>query len=870
MIVFLNELSTAFSEGPAEAKLPAEAIAEYLERYPESNLANILDTKHQSKKLRLVAEDILQSFLDPKVWECDPTRVFLREILAGVVLEMTVQSCSEPEWINGWIVYLLEEGEPELINAIDAGVGGTSGHELENVKRQAAADEESAKLAPEPKEPVIASEKGHQRQPSKIEDPMEEAMLEAKRLSEMIAEEDAKRDRERRKSQAISVDDASESTTQGTSTPTSSQSERNGDHAVRYSPQASSSDLSRSNSSTTHHASASVSLARNTPSFTSFDQLEAQSAPKLSPILSPPASAPASPTLHNANISIIDDSAPGDRATLRAKPVVDYLVQIEPASTQYPGWMIARKYADFETLHEVMRRISVVSGVTGFTEHHSTLPQWRGHTKPILRAELEKYLSDALHYRQLAESEGMRRFLEKDQGLQASPNASAKGFPGIGWPNPAAFETMGKGMLDVLSSAPKGAADGGKALFGGVTGVLGVGSLTQKKQAPSPHPNGSNKTAQASNSSLTSAERRSSVASGYQKGRESMESSRSSFVAKSQLKTAPAMDHRPSSSRGSEAETQPRTSISSRSSVPARSVQTMDLEQELHLPPPPSDIPDDYDGEDDFQKSLSSIDTSASRASFEVPSAAFQCPSRATTISSLRSIPNQSLPEREARAASAAPVAPVVASATPPAPKSPPAPTSPPASPTPELPAAPIKTPLEAAPPPTRKAAKPLTERETQVAVELLFAIINELYTLSSAWNIRRTLLTAAKTFLLRPGNPNLESIRVLLQDSVLDAHTSDDGLAALIRKVRLNALPSEEEQAQFPAPLSDDEKERLRLKARKLLVERALPQALTSVMGAAASGEALGRVFDCLQTRYVARGLMFGLLLQAVRAMTQ
>jgi Sorting nexin C terminal len=61
-----------------------------------------------------------------------------------------------------------------------------------------------------------------------------------------------------------------------------------------------------------------------------------------------------------------------------------------------------------------------------------------------------------------------------------------------------------------------------------------------------------------------------------------------------------------------------------------------------------------------------------------------------------------------------------------------------------------------------------------------------------------------------------------------------------------------------------------LRVKARRLLVERGMPRALTSVMGSAASGEALGRVFDCLQVQEVARGLMFALLLQALRATTQ
>jgi hypothetical protein len=82
--------------------------------------------------------------------------------------------------------------------------------------------------------------------------------------------------------------------------------------------------------------------------------------------------------------------------------------------------------------------------------------------------------------------------------------------------------------------------------------------------------------------------------------------------------------------------------------------------------------------------------------------------------------------------------------------------------------------------------------------------------------------------------------------------------------------LPTEDELKKWPKESSDEEKERLRVKARRLLVERGMPSALTSVMGMAASGEAVGRVFDCLQEERVARGVMFGLVLQGLRAITQ
>lgn len=172
-------------------------------------------------------------------------------------------------------------------------------------------------------------------------------------------------------------------------------------------------------------------------------------------------------------------------------------------------------------------------------------------------------------------------------------------------------------------------------------------------------------------------------------------------------------------------------------------------------------------------------------------------------------------------------------------------------------------------PPLTGKQHTKLSEQETRVAVELMFAVINEMYTLSSAWNIRRTLLAAAKSFLLRPGNPSLLSIQTLIQQSVLDANTSDAGIAAHLKKLRQNVMPTEEEKKEWPAEMTAEEKEALRVKARKLLIESGVPAALMGVMGQAATSEALGRLFDCLQIEEVARGLMFGVVLQAVRTVT-
>ena len=112
VIVFLNELSAALSSSPNSAA--PDAVQTYLRMKPQCNLASIMDQKHQQRKLQMVADDILESYLDPSVYRTPVTRVFLQKILAHVVLEMTIEKCSRAEWINEWIVYLLEEGEPSL------------------------------------------------------------------------------------------------------------------------------------------------------------------------------------------------------------------------------------------------------------------------------------------------------------------------------------------------------------------------------------------------------------------------------------------------------------------------------------------------------------------------------------------------------------------------------------------------------------------------------------------------------------------------------------------------------------------------------------------------------------------------------------
>jgi hypothetical protein len=832
-VVFMSELSNAFSELPADSKVTAaDAVYGYLASHPESNLSTLLSQKQQAHKFRMAAEDML-GFLDRSSYECDAAKIFLREILAGVVLEMTLQSCSKPEWINSWIVYLLESGEPDISQAIDVGMqtgpvadvafadfdGNVGNIGLTKGNRNSLEQEK-------------ARRKGsltHKKKLSKAEEEMELAMEEVKRLNKMMSKESAVSEEPSQPNMGAQENgsaaeaserlaDAFKRNSDGLNIqkdPTERPSVPQRLDISAGEPKRASSDGSSSRNEVIHTPATPLSGTTtssrqdspppaNAPArFTSFDQFVPPAREELEAEQNEPRKPPPL-TLHNSTITVLDE--PGD-GRIRTKPTWDYLVQIEPATTVYPGWMIIRKYSDFEILHEVLRRIATISGATAFSEQHSVLPSWKGHTRTSLRGEMERYLRDACGYRSLAESEGLKKFLERDHGH--IPNAPKTGFQ--------AFEKLGKNMLDVLTSAP---LEGSKAVVGGVTGVLGNMGLGQRKPAaaaPPPPPSALQDVTAASRLSISTLPRADSSVSlsGMRKARESTDSQRSSVVALQPGKI-PGMERRPShNSQGdAEPENPPRTSrASARNSrehsrtssraqsraPPTRSPSSLDFDG-FRLPPPPDMISDDYEAP-----------VSPSNA-------------RSHDFHHTRSLTMPALTSQQ------------------------------------RLSGPPLKG---------VKQHTKMSEPETRVAVELLFAIINELYTLSSAWNIRRTLLAAAKSFLLRPGNPSLLSIQSLIQSSVLDSNTSDSGIAAHLKKLRENTLPTDQERAAWPAEMTAEEKENLRIKARKLLIESGVPAALMGVMGQAATSEALGRLFDCLQIEEVARGLMFGVILQAVRTVT-
>lgn len=746
VIVFLNELCAAF-EAADPAITAEDAVQRYLESNPESSLSSLLAQRQQGEKIKTMSDDVLARFLDAGAYNCIPVRNFLREVLSGIILESTISNMSRPEFINGWITYLFSEGESDIMSAIDAGVEGARNHGVTGAKASGGNSEIPSRSTDDGVSEPISPSRTPGSIPNTVDQATEEALLEAKRLSDMIAAQNFPNDAEQATQDNTQVADDST-------------------HNNRTLPDAGVGSLAGQRRS-----------SEGTPPETKLIE-EIQKGQKVSSsevsnsIISPSVQSPGLPTsstsdsydippasiLHCASITVDDSFDSEDTAVLRSKPTSDYLIQVEPHSGRTSGWMVFKKYADFESIHETLGTIARLNQLR-FGDTHSLIPSWKGQTRQALARDLERYLHDALRHEPLAESVTMRRFLEKDGRLGANTTGSSV-KPGFAFPGQSTFENVGKGVLGVLTNAPKG-----------VTGVFGGG--TNKKTQAGPDVGGDSKG------------RRVSL-----------------------QKSAPPLDGGMSTGRGD-------LRVSDDTAIGA-------------LPP----------------QSEHSSDTSGLNTPVEV----------APVTEPLTTIGPTRTSQENADDGLGGRVSPVAASLT-----------------------EENNNNRDAVPTENRKSTEIAAARkgqgstispdETRMAVELIFAVINELYSLSSAWNIRRTLLNAAKSYIIRPGNPSLETIRGLLQESMIDSHTTDEAVGMYLTKLRENALPTAEELSTWPPAMSNTERERQREAARRILVQKGLPQAITSVMGAVASREALGKVFDSLQIEVVARGFVFSILLQALRA---
>ncbi|KAL3437136.1 PXA domain-containing protein [Aspergillus tetrazonus] len=765
IIVFLNELSAAFQA--ASPNVTAEhAVLQYMESNPESSLSSLLAHQQQRQKLQTISDDLLSRYLDSNAYNCIPVRNFLREILTGIAFESTITSLSQPEFINGWIIYLFSEGESEIMSAIDAGVEGARNHGVA-----------AAKDSEETSRPASISQDGSVAEGSisayhtpnvpgqvfdKADKATREAMLEAKRLSDMIAAQDLPK--------------YIEETTQ---------SEIRGEYGTRDN------NIIVANAGVECSAGQqSIAAIESYPSESARDVQQVQPSelgdsvtlPSLPPMETSTGSSLGSndttsaPSLFRASVTVDDGCDPRDTSALRTKPTSNYLIQVELHSGRSSGWMVFKKYADFESIHETLVTIARLNQLH-FGDSYPHVPPWKGRTHQALARDLERYLQEALQLEPLAESVTMKRFLEKDRGLDPEA-ADLSGKPGFVFPGQATFENVGKGVLGVLTNGPRGVSGGSKAVLDSVSGVFG-GGLGKKSPVA----------LCADNDDKVAREDPRKHGPALRKGDPKEEDLKPSTDTRGGASPSQLLKLCDSDGFASSGE----SAFPTESSTPV---------------PTPESVGNPINKAGDQPWSVSA---SIDRVNQKVDSPSLSEGKQNNDIALMGSRNSTETP--------------------------------------------------------AGRQSNPITGDETRVAVELIFAVINELYSLSSAWNIRRTLLNAAKSYILRPANPSLETIRRLLQDSMIDRHTTDEAIGTYLAKLRENALPTAEELNSWPPAMSDAEKERQREAARRILIQKGLPKAITGVMGAVASREALGKVFDSLQIDIVARGLVFSIFLQAMRA---
>ena len=805
LIILLQELSLAFENNPNEEA--AVVVSSYISRNPQSSLAHMLDEGRQRQKLGLVADSLLKNYVDSSAYAFEPARFMLKSALALSVLCTALDTCAKADWINGWIIYVLQDAKPELISALDSGMDQSLSGNLKDSRTPLETSNGITNVG-------NRGQEKHQENSGILlntgQNVIDQAAEEVQKLNAMIAEDEALRSVDNSDATVLISDDSQLSTEIPANDSVAAEGHDivNMDRAAQ--PLTEHPNCLRMSNSYVEEQDFGQKPAANS-TFTDFTQLDPSYLVASSEDDPDHNNSQPSPfTLLNARAAVLLDTVPAEKSVLRSKPTSDFLIQIEPFSGKYPGWIVGRKYSAFETLHEILRRISVISGVS-FNETHVTLPSWKGKTYSSLSKELENYLNDALLMKPLAESEGTRRFFEKND----IPNRVGQGKTGF------TLESVGRGMKDVFSKAPKEVAGGGKALIGGVSGVFGgVGSRVARrangeetnsdKIYTRPHTTTSQKNIEPDRS-LHSSEGITNVTSNEHALTSEYEYGPKSSIQKpdhpgnKEMHAILQAEGNLASKEISES-SQPDSNIRHDYSLLVDKGSTDAYSGlSINLPPPPSNISDNYLANDMLMKkeTMGSMDSSRN-STFDGNTSDTSLPIRQKGVARPRSQ--------------------------------------------------------------TEETASPLTIEETQIILELIFADINELYTLSSAWNFRKTLLNAAKAFLLRPGNLHMEKIRSLLQERIIDENTSDEAIATHIHNLRRNTIPTDDTSESHPSRLSKEEKMAQKREAKRLLIERGMPQALIGVMGAVASKEALSKIFDCLQLENVARGLIFGLLLQILQ----
>ncbi|KAK9332209.1 PXA domain-containing protein [Lipomyces starkeyi] len=830
-VVFIRELrivSATYSTRPG-------GIHEYIVANPESALAQMVDPEIQKAKLRNASNNLVQTFLPVLDMKRSPVALLAREIIAKQILEAAVESFSDPDTVNRWIIYFLqkEENIKALADEMNARDGRPSspvkGQRTPSPAKGAAIDSEYADGMPTeqrlPKPAAVARPPSPAKEPlinngyadgipidkspvpvnSFASDPTAEADIASYGLDE--SELDSEYDDYLSSSPPLADEQRTPTLSSFNFAPPHRPLRKKvGSSSPAMTgpgPNTQTETTARRQPATTFDESSDVGNANSSPSSSQTSPTQPQ-APVNSTYNRKPVELPAS-TLYQTNIMVIDSSADNNQSTkvLTSKPLGFYTLVIEPTGTA-PGWMAMRNISDFERLHAVLQKLSALAGLTTFPD---IFPSWHGVTRADYCLTLQLYLQLVVNTRELADCEAMKKFVDKKETATATEKR---------WQKNPLFKHAGEGVLDAISkatTATSSAKDSRKA-------ILGVLAAAKKQSVDT-----INRTKDSAFRPRQSFLNTGADLPGLSAGMRYITNGGVGAIT-----NGPANTDSTHSLPGYNPELN--YSSNSLASAPDTTSSQSTLVQ-ADLPPPPSEISDNYSPNLQRHKSFNNAASASTPALGRTSS---MRGSRNDSVTSSEADYNDytqthtsvSIDRRESMADEPRP-----------------------------------RTGLDQN---ARRSAiiashQPLSQGETNSLIDTIFLAISELYLLSNAWTVRRSLLTVLRGLFLRNGSSSVEGIRLAIQKDIIDKYSSEDEIARKLNDLADAVWPTD---TNTPQPTTQSSLE-LKNEAKKMFVSRAVPDAIKSVMGAGASAQALEFVFNVLQDRNIARGLVLNLLMDCI-----
>ncbi|KAK9462959.1 PXA domain-containing protein [Lipomyces oligophaga] len=872
-VVFLRELRAVSSRYSNKAG----RIHDYIVSYKDSALAQMVDPGIQQVKLRNAANNLIQTFLPTLDIKRSPIALLLREVVAHQVLEAAVDSLSDPDSVNSWIIYFLqrEENIKELAGEMSNNTSSPAelpktpepsslsrfqDNEYDAEKTPTLASTESTSLTDENSSGLASHSSSNTTSaiPTKKDDfekRMQEVMGDGdfdrqpvstpttmlnRAPSAPLRSNSASHRIPRRPINSEIVDSARQSSDMSYSLDitealesepsrgpqSEDKSQRNPGQPVA-SRSGVISNARRSMPNLNDDASVDLDSTASSRPASTFDEmfqnhsLDEQSSAAVArrshiSTLEPTVTF----TLYESSITVIDSSADNNQSmkVMSSRPIGFYTLVIEPASSVFAGWMAMRNISDFEKLHLVLTKLASLAGLTMFPE---VFPPWMGVSRADYCQTLQSYLQLVVNTRELADCEAMKKFVDKKETTSTGEKRLLKA---------PFFKHTGEGMLEAISKATS-ATSSTKESRNAILGVLAAA----KKH---------------SSDTFGKVRDTASVASGNgSQGSGNSTKSRQSFlpsgpdfsgIAASMrnfangggptLPSLPFMSHTDGGAVLPGYQVDMNESTNSLASTIDSTTQRISTEGGSDSYIPEVRVNNKSIGNNALASSSTPVLISGGSALRSVDS---RTSSEADLSSEIGSPRHSMMFEHDMDRT---------------------------------LPRSGMEVhSLEQRQSLNITAHTELTQGETNSIIDTMFLAISELYLLSNAWNVRRSLLTMLRGLLLRNGSSSVEGIRLALQKDVIDKYSSDAEIARKLNDLINSIWPSSE---QVKPKLSESESTALREKARQMFVSRTIPDAIKSVMGAAASTQALEFVFDVLQDRNIARGMVLDLVMDCITAL--